>query len=179
VWIVLWWLTHGGAALDVEAADRSAVVHGVESCDFVDTHWWHFEQARDFVHHADAGEAVLSLAEVEERHDGGLFVLRWVAREDLFDELLVLGVELEGDTEVVLWTVTMLDISSVAVSTLRGTCSARTTKRESPPLLTGADAVKARVCARNVGRSALEALLKANGASLEAMANVVVEECVF
>lgn len=164
--------------MNVEAADWFAVVHGVKSRDFVNTHWWHLEQARDFVHHADAGEAVLSLAEIEERHDGGLFVLRRVAGEDLFDELLILGVELEWDTEVVFWAITVLVMSSVAVVSLRGMCSAHTTKRESP-LLTGADAVKARVCARKAGRSALEALLKANGASLEAMANVIVEKCVF
>jgi len=170
----MYWWAYGCAALDVESSDWVTVVHCVECCDFVDTHWWHLEQSRDLVHDADAGETVLSLAEIEEWHDGGLFVLRWVSGEDLLDELLILGVEFERDVEVVFWVVTVLrtSLASCEIS-LVGVCHEHTTKRESP-LLTGAETVKARVCARNAGRSALEALLKTIGASLEAMVSVVV-----
>lgn len=44
---------------------------------------------------------MLALAEVQKGHDGGLFVLGGVSLEDLGHELLVLGVELEGDVGVV------------------------------------------------------------------------------
>ena len=40
---------------------------------------------------------MLPLAEVEERHHRGFFVLRGVAGENFFDEGFVLGVEFEGD----------------------------------------------------------------------------------
>jgi len=40
---------------------------------------------------------VLSLAQVEEGHDSCFFVLRGIAFKDLGDELLVDGIELEGD----------------------------------------------------------------------------------
>lgn len=63
----------------MEAADGVAVVHGVEGGDFVDAHGRDLQHARDLVHHADAREAVLPLAEIEERHHGRAFVLRWVA----------------------------------------------------------------------------------------------------
>jgi len=93
--------SYSRAALDVEASNRVAVVHGVECCDFVDSHWWHFEAARDFVHDADAGETVLSLSEIEQWHDRRLLVLRRVSSQDLLDELLILCVELEGNVQVV------------------------------------------------------------------------------
>jgi hypothetical protein len=96
------------AGLDKELADGSAVVHGVEGGDLVDSHGGHLEQAGDLVHDADAGEAVLALAEVQQGHDGGLFVLGGVPLEDLGDELLILGVELEGDVGVVVGCVSVL-----------------------------------------------------------------------
>lgn len=40
---------------------------------------------------------MLALAEIEEGHHGGFFVLGWVALEDLGDEPLVDFIELEGD----------------------------------------------------------------------------------
>jgi hypothetical protein len=89
------------AGLDEELAHGSAVVHGVEGSDFVDSHGGHLEQTGDLVHDADAGEAVLALAKVQNRHDGGLLVLFGVSLEDLGDELLILGVELEGQVGVV------------------------------------------------------------------------------
>jgi hypothetical protein len=51
---------------------------------------------------------VLALAEVEQRHDGGLLVLRRVALEDLSDDRLILGVELEGNVGVVVAGVAVL-----------------------------------------------------------------------
>lgn len=100
--------TYRCAALDVELAHRVAVVHGVESSDLVDSHRRHLQESRNLVHDTDAGETVLPLAEVEQRHDGGLLVLAGVAGQDFLDELLILGVELEGDVEVVLGCVAVL-----------------------------------------------------------------------
>ena len=93
----------------MEAAHRRAVVHGVEGRDLVHPHGRHLQDLRDGVHDADAGEAVLALAEVEERHHGRFLVLRRVAFEDLVDQLLVDGVELEGDGRVVVGGVAVLD----------------------------------------------------------------------
>lgn len=96
------------AGLDKKLAHGRAVVHGVEGGDLVDAHGRHLEQAGDLVHDADAGEAVLALAEVQQRHDGGLFVLRGVSLEDLGNQLLVLGVELERQVGVVVGCVSVL-----------------------------------------------------------------------
>lgn len=84
------------------ATNGLSVVHGVESGNLVDTHGRHFQSACDFVHDADAAEAVLALTEIEQGHDGSLLVLRRVSAEDFLNELLILGVELERDVEVVL-----------------------------------------------------------------------------
>lgn len=92
----------------MELADRRAVVHGIEGSDFVDTHRRHLEHAGDFIHDANAGEAVLSLAKVEQRHDGGLLVLGRIALEDLGDDGLIFLVELEGDVGVVIGRVAVL-----------------------------------------------------------------------
>lgn len=104
-------ITYRRADLDVELAHGVAVVHCVEGGDLVDAHGRHLEQAGDLVHDADGGEAVLALAEVEDGHDGGLLVLRGVALEDLGDDGLILGVELEGDVGVVLGGVAVLQNS--------------------------------------------------------------------
>jgi len=112
------WSTYGGAALHVVLSHGLPVVHCVESGNFIDTHGRHLEDAGDFVHDADAGETVLALAEVEKGHDGGLFVLWWVAGEDFLDEFLVDGVELEGDREVVFGTVAVLLVGGVLVGCL-------------------------------------------------------------
>lgn len=97
-----------GADLHEELADGCAVVHGVEGGDLVDAHGRHLEDARDLVHDADGGEAVLALAQVEDGHDGGLLVLRRVALEQLDDDGLVLRRELEGDGGVVVGRVAVL-----------------------------------------------------------------------
>ena len=64
-----------GSGTDIKEQGRSYAAQGVESGNLVDTHWGHLEEAGDLVHDADAGEAVLSLAEVEQGHDGGLFCI--------------------------------------------------------------------------------------------------------
>lgn len=90
-----------GAKLNKVLANRLAVVHGVEGCDFVNTHWGHLEHPGDLVHDTDTGVAVLALAQVQQRHDSRLLVLGRVAFEDLIDELEVLLGELERDGRVV------------------------------------------------------------------------------
>lgn len=61
---------------------------------------------------------MLALAEVEERHDSGLFVLGWVALDDFVDEAFILGSEFKGDRRVVVGGVSVLDskvVSSVEI----------------------------------------------------------------
>ena len=96
------------AGLDEELAHGGPVIHGVEGGDLVDAHGGHLEQAGDLIHDADGGEAVLALAEVEQRHDGGLLVLGRVALEDLLDDGLVLLAERERDVGVVVGRVPVL-----------------------------------------------------------------------
>jgi hypothetical protein len=96
------------AKLNKVFANRLTVVHCVEGCDFVDAHRGHLEDSSDFIHDADACEAVLTLAEVQQRHDGCLLVLRGVAGDDFLDELFVLFGELEGNGRVVLGGVAVL-----------------------------------------------------------------------
>jgi hypothetical protein len=115
--------THRCADLNMETANRVAVVHCVEGSHLVDTHRGHLKQPRHLVHDADAGEAVLPLAEIEQGHHGGLFVLRGVAGEHLLDELLILRRELEGDGRVVVGGVAV-HVEGVAA---RGRCEAEGT----------------------------------------------------
>lgn len=58
---------------------------------------------------------MLALAEVQQGHDGGLLVLGGVSLKDLGDELLILGVELEGDVGVVVGCVSVLRAVEVSV----------------------------------------------------------------
>jgi hypothetical protein len=67
------------AALDVIFPHWVSIVHGVERRDLVYTHRRHLQQSRHFIHDADACESVLSLSEVEQRHDSGFLVLWGVA----------------------------------------------------------------------------------------------------
>lgn len=101
--------TYSSASLNVELANRGAVVHGVERGDLIDAHGGHLKQTGHLVHDADAAEAVLALAEIEQGHDGGLLVLRRVALDDLLNDLFIFGRELEGDVGVVVGGVAMLD----------------------------------------------------------------------
>lgn len=101
--------TYSSAALDMVLSNRLTVVHGVERRDFIHSHWRHFQDARNFVHDADTSPAVvLALTEIEKRHDGGFFVLAGVAREDFFDQTLVLLVEFEGNRGIVVVCVAVL-----------------------------------------------------------------------
>lgn len=93
--------TYGCADLQEVLADGITVVHGVESGNLVDTHGGHLEHAGDLIHDADTGVAMLTLAEVEEGHDGTLLVLGRVALEDLIGKLEVLVGKLEGEGGVV------------------------------------------------------------------------------
>jgi hypothetical protein len=52
---------------------------------------------------------VLALAEIEERHDGGLLVLWRVALEDFGDDGLILLAKFERDGGVVVGRVAMLE----------------------------------------------------------------------
>ena len=89
-------------------ADRSAIIHCVEAGNLVHSRGGHFENPGYLVHDADAGEAVLALAEVEKGHDGSLLVLRRVSLEDLVDDGLVLRRELEHERRVIVGRVAML-----------------------------------------------------------------------
>jgi hypothetical protein len=93
--------SYRSADLQEVLANGLTVVHGVEGCDFVNTHGGDLEHAGDLVHDADAGEAGLALTKIQEGHDSRLLVLGRVALEDLLDEGEVLGGELEGDARVV------------------------------------------------------------------------------
>lgn len=102
-------ISYRRAKLNKVLANRLTVVHGIESCDFVDTHGGHLQETGDLVHDADAGVAVLALANVQDRHDSGLLVLGGIALEDLIDELEVLLGELERNIRVVFAFVAVLD----------------------------------------------------------------------
>ncbi len=72
------------------------VEHCVKSSDFIDPHWWHSQQVRHVVHHADARPSlVLALSQVEEWYDCSLLVLWGISGDDFVCSLLVLAVKLE------------------------------------------------------------------------------------
>ena len=92
----------------MEPPHRLTIIHCIESSNLVHAHGRHLQYSRDLVHDADAREAMLPLTEIEQWHHGGFFVLRRVALEDLGDEVLVDGVEFEGDLGVVVGGVAVL-----------------------------------------------------------------------
>lgn len=104
-----------GADLHEVLANWLAVVHGVEGRNLIHAHWGHLEHASDLVHDADAGEAVLALTEVKQRHDGSLLVLGRVALEDLIGECEVLLGKLEREGRVVVGLVAVL-LETITVS---------------------------------------------------------------
>lgn len=59
--------------------NRITIIHGIKSSHLINAHRRHFQHPRNLIHDADAREAVLALAEVEEGHDGCFFVLGGVA----------------------------------------------------------------------------------------------------
>lgn len=101
-------MDYRGTNLNVKAPHWIAIVHGVESRNLVHAHRWHLQSARNLIHDANAGEAVLALTEVKQRHHGGFLVLRRVALEDLGDEFFIGGVEFEGDGGIINGGVSML-----------------------------------------------------------------------
>lgn len=96
----------------MEPAHGVAVVHGVERRHLVDAHGRHLQYPGYLVHDADAREAVLPLSEIEQGHHGGLLILRGIPFQDLGNELLVDGVEFEGDGGVIYGGVAVLDSGS-------------------------------------------------------------------
>lgn len=109
------------AHLEVKLSDRLAIIHGVESSDLVDAHWWHFQPACNFIHDADAGEAVLALPEIEEGHYSGFFVLRWIAFQYFGDEFFVDSIKLKWYGWIICRGISML--GDVALMEVRGSRS--------------------------------------------------------
>lgn len=54
---------------------------------------------------------MLPLTQIKDGHDGCFFVLWWVSLQDLFDELVVLLIELEWNAGIVLGGISMLQES--------------------------------------------------------------------
>lgn len=93
--------TYRRANLQMELAHRTPVIHGIKRSHLIHAHRRHLQNPRNLIHYAQAGEAMLSLSQIQDRHDGRLLVLWGVALEDLVDELVILVVELEGDFGIV------------------------------------------------------------------------------
>lgn len=100
--------TYSSAKLDVIFPDRIPVIHCIKRRHLINSHRRHLQDPRHLVHHTQRCKTSLSLSQVKQWHDGGLLVLRWVARQNLFDDGLVLGGELEGDRGVVFGGVAVL-----------------------------------------------------------------------
>ena len=100
--------TYSSANLDMIFPNRIPIIHSIKRRHLINSHRWHLKNPRHLIHHTQTSESGLSLSKVEERHDGSLFVLGRVAGEDLFDDGLVLGGELEGDGGVVFGCVAVL-----------------------------------------------------------------------
>lgn len=90
------------ARLDVVLAHRLLVVHGVESCDLVDTHRGHLQELCNVVHDGNRAEPELALAKIQQGHHGALFVLRRVLFKNVLCPLQVFRCKLESDRRVVL-----------------------------------------------------------------------------
>lgn len=108
----------------MEPPNRIAVVHRIERRHLIDPHRRHLQYPSHLVHHTNAREAVLALAEIEQGHNGGFLVLGRVARENFFDELLILSIEFEGNAGVILGAVAVLKGVSTAEKVWM--CDART-----------------------------------------------------
>lgn len=108
---------------------------------------------------------MLALSQVENRHNGSFFVLWWIALEDLFDELIVLFCELEGDVGIVFWRVSVL--IGLVSSYICSRSNARTTWRASLAALELAENV--RHCDCEAGRTDRKAERKTKGVILEAI----------
>jgi hypothetical protein len=100
--------TYGGANLDMILSNWRAIVHGVECSHLIDTHWRHLQYSCHLIHDAERCEAMLPLSKVKQGHNSRLFVLRGIPLDDLVDELVVLGRELERSLRVIDLRVSML-----------------------------------------------------------------------
>jgi hypothetical protein len=84
-----------------EAKGSLPIEHSVEGCNLVNTHWRHLKELCNVVHDIDTCPSfVLPLAEVKERDNCCLFILRRIPRDDFFRALHVLWSEPEGNLEV-------------------------------------------------------------------------------
>lgn len=99
----------------MKLSNRLTVIHGVEGGNLVNTHWWHIQPARNLVHDTDAGEAVLALAEIEEGHHRGLFVLWGIAFKDFGDEFFVDVIEFKRYRRVIDGGISMLEGKALMV----------------------------------------------------------------
>ena len=151
----------------MKLSNRLTVIHGVESSNLVDAHWWHFQPACNFVHDADAGEAVLALAEIEEGHYGSFLILGRVSFKDLGDELLVDGIELKWYGCIIDRSISMLGDEALMEERESGKRIRRTTFKVS--LWTMAVEVRCRHCGLLWGFEKLAIYLKTRGSGLEAM----------
>lgn len=149
----------------MKLSNRLTVVHGVESSNLVDAHWWHFQPACNFVHDADAGEAVLALAEIEEGHYCSFFVLGRVSFEDLSDELFVGSIEFEWYGCIVDRSISMLGDKASMEERESGKEVRRTTFKIS--LRTTAVEVRCRHCGLLWGFENLAMYPKTRGSGLE------------
>jgi len=74
------------------------VEHGVERGHFIDTHWRHFQEIGNVVHNANARPSfILALTEIKKRNDCSLFILRWIARNNVVCALQIFGIKFEGN----------------------------------------------------------------------------------
>lgn len=76
---------------------------------------------------------MLTLSEIEDWHDGGLFVLWGITFEDFFDELLILRCEFEWYRGIIFGCIAMLQgsVSVIADRIIRAPFERHTTLRES------------------------------------------------
>lgn len=78
------------------AKESAPVEHGIEGCNFINTHGGHLKEVRDIIHHADACPSlVLPLAEVKQGNNCCFLILRWVFGNNFLRAFHVLRGEFE------------------------------------------------------------------------------------
>lgn len=110
--------TYRSTNLQMIFAHRRTIVHSIERSNLVDTHRRHLQQPSNLIHDAQTSESMLTLSEIQNRHNSSLFVLRWISLENLSDQLLVLCCEFERDRGIVFGRVSVLCTVRSFVSTL-------------------------------------------------------------
>ena len=74
------------------------VEHGVECGHLIDTHGRHSQEIGHIVHNANARPSlILALTEIKKWDDCSLFVLRWIARNNILRALQILSIKFEGN----------------------------------------------------------------------------------